>query len=103
MRILPDVLVFDWDEGNKDKNFIFHRVTNQEAEEVFFSKPNFIFEDIKHSLSERRYMVWGATTRKRTLAVFFTIRKDKIRIISARDMHRKERREYEKIKGHTEI
>ncbi|EKD86069.1 MAG: hypothetical protein ACD_37C00491G0002 [uncultured bacterium] len=104
MKILPEPIAFEWDKGNIDKNLIKHRVTNQEAEEIFDSEPKFIFEDQKHSVEEKRYMIWGATARARRLSAFFTIRKGKVRIISARDMHQKERREYEKkIKENSNI
>lgn len=103
MTILPEPIDFGWDEGNSDKNFKKHRVTNREAEEIFIIKPNFIFPNPKHSLLEVRYMIWGITNKARKLAVFFTIRANKIRIISARDMSNKERREYEKIKENTKI
>ena len=104
MRILPEVIIFEWDKGNRDKNVLKHRITNKEAEEVFFNKPNFILDDVKHSLSERRHMIWGITDKKRKLSIFFTMRKDEIRIISVRDMHKKERREYEKqVQENTKI
>lgn len=102
MRILPKPIAFEWDKGNIDKNFLKHKVTNKEAEEIFDNKRKFIFEDEKHSLAEKRYMIWGKTDNHRRLVVFFTVRKDKIRIISSRDMDKKERREYEKkIKGNS--
>ncbi|MDP3244399.1 MAG: BrnT family toxin [bacterium] len=96
MRILPEPITFEWDKGNIDKNFIKHKVTNRETEEIFISDRKFILEDNKHSLAEKRYMIWGRTNMGRRLTVFFTIRNQKIRIISARDMHSKERGEYEK-------
>lgn len=103
MKILPDPISFVWDKGNIDKN-LKHEVTNKEAEEIFESDPIFIFKDEKHSLSENRYMIWAVTQKKRKLSVFFTMRKDKIRIISARDMHKKERRAYgEKIQTITKV
>lgn len=104
MKILPEPLSFEWNKGNIDKNLRKHNVTDKEGEEVFESKQKFIFEDEKHSLIEKRYMIWGITSKGRRLSVFFTIRKEKIRIISARDMHKKERREYEeKIKANTKV
>lgn len=104
MRILPGPVLFVWDKGNIDKNYKKHKVANKEAEEVFENKPVFIFEDEKHSISEKRYMIWGKTDKERTLTIFFTIRNDQVRIISARDMHKKERRNYEeKIKTDTKI
>lgn len=95
MKTLPEPVEFDWDKGNFDKNFIKHKVTSKEAEEVFINL-KFIFEDEKHSLTESRYMIWGETNEGRKLSIFFTIRDKRIRVISARDMHKKERREYEK-------
>lgn len=96
MEIFSGPVSFEWDEGNFDKNSIKHGVTNQESEEIFFSEQSFIFESEKSSLSEKRYLVWGATKTGRRLAIIFTIRGDKIRIVSARDMNKKERRAYEK-------
>lgn len=103
MRLFPEPITFEWDEGNSNKNLALHNVTNQEAEEIFFNMQNFMFEDTKHSLAEKRYMIWGLTNQERKLTIFFTIRKGKIRVISARDMHKKERRKYEKIKNTSEI
>lgn len=102
MRILPEPVTFEWDKGNINKNLIKHGVSDKEAEEVFENGTKFIFKDEKHSLAEKRYMIWGVTNQERKLSVFFTLRGEKIRIISARDMHKKERRAYEeKIKNHT--
>ena len=98
MRILPEPVIFEWDLGNLDKNWAKHKVRNQEAEEVFFSDPAQIFEDERHSGSEKRFMLWGMTSKSRKLAVIFTFRAGRVRIISARDMHKKERRAYEKFK-----
>ena len=104
MKILPDPISFAWNKGNIDKNLKKHNVTNKKAEEVFENKPIFIFEDEKHSKSEKRYMLWGVTDQKRKLSIFFTIRNNRVRIISARDMHKKERGAYEeKIKTDTKI
>lgn len=96
MKIIPNPITFDWDQGNIDKNLVKHNVTIKEAEEVFESQPNFVLEDVKHSLAEARYMIWGFTKNNRKLTIFFTIRESKIRIISARDMHKKERIQYDK-------
>lgn len=103
MKILPEPISFEWDKGNIDKNFVRHKVTNREAEEIFNNEQKFIIEDVKHSLSEKRYMIWGVSNKRRQLSVFFTLRKDKIRIISAREMNKKERREYEKVQKDSKI
>ncbi|MEK6839930.1 MAG: BrnT family toxin [Nanoarchaeota archaeon] len=95
MKILPEPISFEWDKGNIDKNFVRHKVTNREAEEVFGNNP-LISEDTGHSEKERRYRILGVTDKQRFLFLSFTIRKDKIRIISARDMNKKEVSKYEK-------
>ena len=67
----------------------------EEAEEVFFNKPLKIFRDKKHSADETRFVAYGINSSNRKLTLVFTIRKQKIRIISARDQSKKERRVYE--------
>ena len=93
-----DLIVgFEWDEGNSRKNEAKHSVTQSEAEEVFFNHPLLISADEKHSESERRYLALGKTNQARALTVIFTLRQGAtlIRIISARDQHRKERHLHE--------
>ncbi len=85
---------FQWDEGNIDKNFKKHGVHWTECEEVFFNKPLVVKPDLKHSQKEDRYYALGKTNNGRLLFIVFTIRQDRIRIISARDMNKKERRFY---------
>lgn len=87
---------FDWDNGNKDKNKVKHNVSNKEAEQVFFDKNAVQLEDKVHSQIEVRYKILGITKKKRKLHVTFTIRNNKIRIISARDQNKKEKQLYEK-------
>ncbi len=96
MKILPNPISFEWDKGNIDKNFKRHKVTNKEAEETFENKPLFISEDIRHSSkSEKRFQALGKTNDNKLLFISFTIRNDQVRIISARNMSKKERRTYE--------
>jgi uncharacterized DUF497 family protein len=87
---------FEWDEGNRDKNEKKHGVTSLECEEIFHNRPLIAAKDPRHSTTETRYTALGRTHGKRLLFVAFTVRKDKIRIISARPMSRKERIYYEK-------
>jgi uncharacterized DUF497 family protein len=87
---------FDWNKGNIDKNWRKHKVGFKECEEIFFNKPLKTLYDIKHSQNEKRYLGFGKTNKNRKLLVAFTIRNKKIRIISARDMSRKERKIYGK-------
>lgn len=91
---LSNVTGFDWDEGNRDKNWISHQVTTEECEEVFFNLPLLLQPDPAHSKTEARYYVLGQTNAGRQLFIAFTIRNDNIRVISAREMSRKERRAY---------
>ncbi len=86
---------FEWDEGNRDKNWIKHRVSSGECEEVFFNLPLIIVDDAKHSEVEQRYLALGQTNSDRLLFLSFTVRDNKIRVISARDMSRKEREVYD--------
>jgi uncharacterized protein len=92
------LLGFNWDEGNREKNEK-HGVTMSEVEEVFFNMPLLVLEDAKHSQSEIRLHALGKTDAKRHLHITFTLRANQtlIRVISARDMSRKERAIYEKI------
>ena len=93
---LPDVNGFDWDEGNQLKNWIKHEVSASECEEVFFNLPLMLANDPKHSQDEPRYYVLGQTNNSRRLFISFTVRGNKIRVISARSMSRKERKIYVK-------
>lgn len=96
MKILPDPVSFIWDKGNIDKNLKKHGIANKEAENIFENKPIFISKDINHSLkNEKRFQALGKTDNDRLLFISFTVRSDKVRIISARDMSKKEGRVYE--------
>lgn len=85
---------FEWDKGNSIKNWIRHRVTRGECEQVFFNEPLFVYDDTRHSKEEQRSFLLGKTDADRPLFVVFTIRENLIRVISARDMNRKEREIY---------
>jgi uncharacterized DUF497 family protein len=87
---------FDWDDGNSRKNEK-HGVSQAEAEQGFFNDPLLVLDDASHSQSEPRYHALGKTDSGRCLHITFTLRLDnsKIRVISARDMHRKERGIYD--------
>ncbi len=95
MRIFSKPKGFDWDKGNRGKNWKKHKVTDLECEEIFFNEPLTIGEDKSHSIVEKRYSVLGKTDTGRLLCVIFTIRDDKIRVISVRPMNKRERRKYE--------
>ena len=86
---------FDWDGGNAEKNWLRHRVSQSECEQVFFNRPLVVAEDLGHSDSEDRFLALGQTDASRLLFVVYVLRGDKIRVISARDMTRREQKEYE--------
>ncbi|NOX92027.1 MAG: BrnT family toxin [Gammaproteobacteria bacterium] len=95
---LSECVGFQRDEGNARKNWNKHQVTCTECEQPFFNQPLLIEDDVAHSASkELRYYVLGKTDADRLLFVVFTIRENHIRVISARDMSRRERRVYEKV------
>jgi uncharacterized protein len=97
MRKFEHIEGFDWDEGNLNKNWEKHQVSPAECEEVFLNFPLLLAGDEKHSIEEMRYYVLGQTHRGRRLFIAFTIRVSKIRVVSARDMSKKEREIYGKI------
>jgi uncharacterized DUF497 family protein len=89
---------FEWDKGNERKNIEAHGVSQSEAEQIFFNEPPLVTTDPIHSALEPRWIALGVTDDRRRLLVVFTLRaaETKIRVISARDMSRKERRIYAK-------
>ncbi|WP_416799518.1 BrnT family toxin [Ciceribacter azotifigens] len=91
------IVGFEWDEGNARKNAYEHDVSQNEAEQVFFNEPLLMVPDPRHSLGEQRIHALGRTDDGRLLHITFTLRAEepRIRMISARDMSRKERSYYE--------
>jgi uncharacterized protein len=85
---------FEWDEGNADKNWIAHDVTQAECEQIFFNLPCVIGQQAGNSSVEARHYVLGQTDRGRLLFLVVTIRRQRIRVITARDMTAKERKAY---------
>ncbi len=94
---LNGITGFDWDDGNIRKNDNKHGVTSAEAEQVFFNTPLLLLGDAKHSRQEAKYHALGKTDAGRLFHMTFTLRQSGslIRLISARDMQRKERAFYE--------
>ena len=94
---LGEISGFDWDSGNSRKSADKHDVSQSEAEQLFFNAPLLLLPDGKHSHKEARYHALGRPDTARHLHVTFTLRSGGtlIRVISARDMHRKERAIYE--------
>lgn len=96
MQSLPILEGFEWDKGNRQKNWLKHNVSQEECEEIFVNQPLFISIDPGHSNTEIRYRVLGQTNEERRLFLIFTIRNSLIRVISSRDMNKKEKSIYEK-------
>ena len=88
---------FEWDSGNIIKNKEKHNLDFWLIEEIFFNEPLIVKDDKGHSINETRYFALGKTDENLKLFVVFTVRKDKIRIISARKMNKKERIYYEQV------
>lgn len=95
MEVLGTPLEFEWDGGNREKNWRKHKVSDVECEEIFFDTRKKVLKDLLHSGKEERYILIGKTKRRRLLFVVFTQRRKKIRIISARILNKKERKLYE--------
>ena len=87
------IVGFQWDQGNARKSVEKHGVSQTEAEQVFCNESLLVVEDAKHSGSETRFHALGVTDSGRRLHVTFTLRMEgtRIRVISTRDMHRRER------------
>jgi uncharacterized DUF497 family protein len=94
---LDQIAGFDWDDGNIRKSADKHDVSQAEAESIFFNDPLIVLGDAKHSETEQRFNALGKTAQSRLLHITFTLRQNgtMVRVISARDMHRKERKAYE--------
>ena len=95
MRIFDEVVGFEWNDGNRDKNLVKHGVSSGECEEVFLDSYKVVRKDSKHSSTEKRHVVIGKINQGRILFVSFTVRRDRIRVISARDVNKKERKYYD--------
>ena len=101
MAVKDGALEFEWDNGNLDKSRRKHGVTPPESESVFADEESIILPDKEHSIVEERFAIFGKSDLNRYLYVIFIIRRKRIRIISARRMHREEVGKYAKIKKDT--
>jgi uncharacterized protein len=91
---LENCVGFDWDESNTGRNWERHRVTPEEAEDLFFQEPLVVRSDPRHSKREKRYYALGQTSVGRLLFVAFASRRQLIRVISIRDMNQNEKEVY---------
>lgn len=92
-------IAFEWDDQNIHKNWEKHKVKYTESEEVFLNNPVIVEIDKSKILyHEDRKIAYGVTDENRLVFIAFTTRNNKIRVISSRDMSRKERKFYEDTK-----
>lgn len=89
---------FEWDRGNL-KHIEKHSVSYRDCEDVFLNKPFIINEDETHSQTEERFRAYGQTNKRRLIFIIFTIRNNRIRVISSRSQNKKERKEFEEAGG----
>jgi hypothetical protein len=86
---------FEWDAGNLTKNPTKHRISNEEAEEIFF-RELWVAEASRPDDREPRWAALGRSERGRVLRIVFTVRSKRLRVISARPANKKETKGYEK-------
>ena len=96
---LADLAGFEWDAGNSEKNWRGHQVRQAEAEQALLNRPIIFATDSKHSRVEARFHTLGRAESGRHLAIVFTTRGNRIRVISARPMSRAGRRAYGQIEA----
>jgi uncharacterized DUF497 family protein len=89
------IVGFEWDTGNALKNMDKHGISSEEAESVFAQEEILVLKDERHSQSEERWHAFGRSNQDRLLSVTFTVRKNLLRVISARPMNKRERKHYE--------
>ena len=95
MKIVKEAFEFEWDQGNIGKNKK-HNVDDRETEESFMDDNKIIYKDVVHSGVEERFILLGKTKKERLLYIVFTYRTERVRVISARDINKKEVQIYEK-------
>ncbi len=96
---IDSLIGFDWDDGNVYKNEKKHGFNYKLIEEVFFNEPLLIVEDFQHSDNECRCAAFGQDDKSNKVMVVFTARDKLIRVISAREMTKKEKVFYENNKN----
>ena len=88
-------LIFKWDSAKAKNNLKNHHVSFEEASTVFGDPHSTTIPDPEHSLDEERFVIIGLSYRLRTLIVVHTEKANVIRIITAREATRHERKIYE--------
>ena len=93
---------FEWDAGNSEKNWLRHEVRQTEVEQALLNRPLVLAVALKHVVKEARFQAFGRTDAARQLAVVFTVRSNRVRVISARPLSRAERRVYAQAEARSE-
>ena len=88
-------LQFEWDPNKAAKNLRQHKVSFGEAATVFEDTLSITVPDPDHSLQEDRSIIVGLSSHSRLLMVSHTEQRNRIRIISARELTPRERKQYE--------
>ena len=88
-------LEFTWDSEQAVANLGKHRMSFEEASTAFGDPLSITVRDPDHSEEEARCVMIGQSFRGRLLVVVHSDREGSIRIISAREATRRERRDYE--------
>jgi uncharacterized DUF497 family protein len=89
---------FEWDEGNASKSAKKHGVETYEVEAVFRSGLALpLGIQISPVVNEQRLGLVGPTLNGKLLQIAFVMREGRVRVISARPAHKKERIKYEEI------
>ena len=86
---------FDWNPQKAATNLAKHNVSFDEASTIFDDILSYTFADKWHSIGEQREITIGYSSGNRLLIVVSTERESVIRIISAREANKHERKEYE--------
>jgi len=89
------MLLFEWDPNKAKSNLEIHRISFDEASTAFRDPLSLTIHDPLHSDEEERLILIGNSARNRLLVVVHTERGENIRIISAREATKKERKQYE--------
>ena len=88
-------MIFEWDEDKAASNWSRHKVSFDEAQDVFLDDLSIVVPDAEHSRSEMRFRIVGVSNTRRIIVVSFTERGEKIRLISARKATASEIKDYE--------
>ncbi len=88
-------LKFEWNPNKAKKNIQKHRISFDEAATVFSDPLSMTYDDPDHSYNENRYIIIGLSSLGNLLFVSHVEIRNIIKIISARQLTRKERKQYE--------